>query len=180
MQEIEDARKKKNLREAQGKALQEAIDFLKNEHVDVFEWKKVGDYIVSIASEESEGMYEFNNGELQWQTPGKQENQHLEVIVQDADDKRFVPYLNIKVDVLDQSENMIAELNPQFLWHPVANHYGQNYQIPSEGNYSFEVSFDAPAFGRHDEILGKRLVEPVKVKFGPHKLQPEREPHGPE
>lgn len=180
MPDIHDADTKQRLREEQGEAYQKAVEYLRDSHVDVFSRQKVGDYIISVACEEAEGMYELIGKELTWKVPETGHNQHLEVIVQDADDLRFVPGLTVRATVKDKDCNVIAQLQPEFLWHPVASHYGQNFHIPGSGPYTIEVAFDPPPFGRHDEILGKRYEGGAQLSFGPLELVPEREPHGPE
>jgi hypothetical protein len=49
-----------------------------------------GEYLVAYAVEEAEGMYHIRGGELEWKDP-KTENVHIEVVVRDAADGRFIP-----------------------------------------------------------------------------------------
>ena len=180
-QDIEDPAIKQALRNDQGVALTKALKFLGDEHVDIFRQRQVGDYIVSLASEEAEGMYTRGSSGLDWQTPAKDQNQHVELVVQDAADLRFVPYLNPTVTITDKDDKPVVEAELDFLWHPVISHYGVNVQLPkSTGPFSYRIRFEPPSFARHDEALGDRLTDSVDITFSDMEPEPEREPHGPE
>lgn len=174
---IEDNQKKVALAEQQGKAFSEALDYMKN--MDNHAEKTVGDYIISLASEEAEGTYQLKNGKLEWQVPKKEFNTHLEVVVRDKEDRRFIPNLNIKAKIFNEDDELVVEKDCPFLWHPFLYHYGAMFEIPKEGKYTVEVSFPAPDFHRHDEVKGKRFEEGVQVKI-PIEMETGREPHGPE
>ncbi|WP_423818433.1 hypothetical protein V5739_12500 [Salinimicrobium sp. TIG7-5_MAKvit] len=58
--------------------------------------KEVDDYIISLASEEAEGTYQLQDGKLKWNTPEEGFNTHLEIVVRDKHDKRFIPGLKIR------------------------------------------------------------------------------------
>ena len=51
------------------------------------------------------------------------------------------------------------------LWHPMLYHYGRNWTVPADGEYTLKVHIDPPTFMRHDEINGCRFKEPVDVTF---------------
>lgn len=174
---IEDNEKKIALAENQGKAFSEALDYMKN--MDNHAEKTVEDYIISLASEEAEGTYQLKNGKLEWQVPKEEFNTHLEIVVRDKKDKRFIPGLKIKARVFDENEKLVVEKECPFFWHPFLYHYGVMLEIPKEGKYTVEVSFPAPDFHRHDEIKGKRFEKGVQVKI-PIEMETGREPHGPE
>lgn len=175
---IEDNEKKIRLAEQQGKAFTEALDYMKgmDNHIE----KEVGDYIISLASEEAEGTYQLTDGKLKWQVPEKKLNSHLEIVVRDKKDKRFIPNLKIKGKVYSEKGDLIAEKDFPFLWHPFLYHYGAMLEIPESGTYTVEVNFPAPEFLRHDEIKGKRFEKGVNEKIGSIKLETGRKPHGPE
>lgn len=175
--DIEDNQKKIALAEQQGKAFSEALDYMKE--MDNHAEKEVDDYIISLASEEAEGTYRLQEGELKWNVPEEGFNTHLEVVVRDRKDKRFIPGLKIKGKIYDEGENLIAEKDFPFLWHPFLFHYGAFFKIPKEGNYHVELEIPAPEFHRHDEIKGKRYEKDVKVKMQ-IEMEAGREPHGPE
>ena len=44
-------------------------------------------------------------------------------------------------------------------------HYGRNWIVPSDGGYTLRVRVEPPTFMRHDEVNGKRFIEPVEVEF---------------
>ena len=51
------------------------------------------------------------------------------------------------------------------LWHPMIYHYGRNWTVPSDGEYTLRVHVDPPTFMRHDEVNGRRFTEPADVEF---------------
>ncbi|MDT0645722.1 iron transporter [Zunongwangia sp. F260] len=141
--------------------------------------KEVGDYIISLASEEAEGTYRLQNGELKWNVPEEGFNTHLEIVVRDNKDKCFIPELKIKGKVYDEGGKFVVEKDFPFLWHPFLFHYGAFFKIPEAGKYRVELEIPAPEFHRHDEIKGKRYEKDVKVKMQ-IEMESGREPHGPE
>lgn len=70
---------------AQGEAAVKALKTMMEKVATSGGEKRAGDYIVSYAIEEAEGMYHLSDGELQWQEP-EEENLHVEVAVRDSDD----------------------------------------------------------------------------------------------
>ena len=174
---IEDNEKKKKLAENQGKAYSDALDYMKS--IDNHAEKEVDDYIISLASEEAEGTYQLEGDKLKWNTPKEGYNTHLEIVVRDKKDKRFIPGLEIKGKVYDEDKNVIIDTDFPFLWHPFLLHYGAFFKIPKSGTYTVEVSIPAPKFHRHDEIKGKRYEKDVKVEIE-IEMETGREPHGPE
>jgi hypothetical protein len=171
--------KKEHLALAQGDTYSLALDEMKEE--DVSDAKEIEDYIVSLACEDAEGMYMYNDqGKLEWMIPAPEENIHVEVVVQDKDDKRFLPGLEIDGTLFDEHNKKIVKLQLPFIWHPFLFHYGMNTTIPKEGKYTLEVVIKKPSFHRHDETYGKRYEKDVTVKLGPVKLKPGRKEHGEE
>lgn len=175
---IEDAEKKKMLVQKQGEAYKAALEYMKG--ITQNDQKEVGDYLVTFAAEEAEGMYLPKDGSLSWKEPEEGKNQHLEVAVQDRKDGRFLPHLDIQLKLKDENGKEIGTEKQPFLWHPFLYHYGRNWKIPAKGKYSAEITIKRPEFGRHDEIKGKRYGDSVTVELGPIKLKPGRKPHGPE
>ena len=174
---IEDNEKKIKLAEDQGKAFSAALDYMKE--MDNHAEKEVDDYIISLASEEAEGTYQLEGDKLKWNTPQEGKNTHLEIVVRDAKDKRFIPGLKIRGKVFDEDKNVIADTDFPLLWHPFLLHYGAFFHIPKSGKYTVEVQIPAPTFHRHDEIKGKRYEKDVKVEIE-IELETGRKPHGPE
>lgn len=176
--EIKDNETKIKLAEQQGRALAEAADYMKN--MDNFVEKEVDDYIITVVSEKAEGTYRLKDGSLQWHVPPKELNTHMEILVRDRQDKRFIPGLNISARIFDEKENLVEEKQFPLFWHPFLLHYGSNFKIPAAGKYTVEVHIPAPDFPRHDEVKGKRYAWDVEIKMPPLKLEAGREPHGPE
>ena len=138
------------------------------------------DYIVTASFEPAEGMYVFSDTGLEWHTPSEGENQHAEVIVRDADDRRFLPELSIRMKLSDQAGGVVADVPIPFIWHPFVLHYGVDIVIPGEGDYVAEVFIEAPRFRRHDEVRGRRYTRDVAVRLAPVHLTPGVKAHGPE
>jgi hypothetical protein len=44
-------------------------------------------------------------------------------------------------------------------------HYGRNWALPADGDYTLRVHIEPPRFMRHDEVNGKRFQELVEVEF---------------
>lgn len=123
-----------------------------------------GEYRVGYAVEEAEGMYHWSDGELTWQGPGD-DNAHIEVSVRDAGDGRFVPGVRVTVTIVDPDGTEIGTHEHPLLWHPMIYHYGRNWQLPVDGDYTLRIHIDPPTFHRHDEVNGRRFATPVDVEF---------------
>ena len=152
-----------DLARAQGAAYVKALKKMAGEVADGGGEKRAGQYVVAYAHEEAEGMYELVDGELRWREPDG--NIHLEVSVRDAGDDRFIPGLDVRLTVLDESGEEVGTERMPFLWHPWLYHYGRNWTIPGDGTYSLRVRIEPPSFMRHDEENGKRYADPVEVEF---------------
>jgi hypothetical protein len=174
-----DERKQEQLAADQGKAYEASYDMLMAE--DPHAETEVDDYRITASFEPAEGMYGMGpDGSLRWETPRDGNNQHFEVIVRDRHDGRFLPQLEIHLRVLDGGRKQAAEMTVPFIWHPFVFHYGIDGQIPSEGDYTAQVTIPAPRFHRHDEVRGRRYQRDVTVQLGPVHLKPGTKPHGPE
>jgi hypothetical protein len=148
----------------QGGTYQEALEHMANEEADDGGETRGGDYIVAYAVEKAEGMYALKDGELKWQEPGDA-NAHIEISVRDASDNRFIPHLEITVAVYDSQGERVGEHTQPFIWHPWLYHYGRNWKLPGDGEYTLHVHIKAPTFMRHDRLNGKRYAEDVDVTF---------------
>lgn len=181
MPNIPDAQTKDKLKQAQGQSYTDALNYLAS-IVDFSDSKSVDDYIITLAAEESEGLYfdVDNSGTISWQAPAKDQNQHIEIVVQDKDDHRFIPQLEITAELFDANGTSLGAKACPFLWHPYIFHYGSMWHIPAKGSYSVEITIKKPAFGRHDEVLGKRYLSDVTIRFDGVSLSPSREVDGPE
>ncbi|MDS0283350.1 iron transporter [Haloarcula onubensis] len=123
-----------------------------------------GDYLVGYAQEEAEPLYRLaGEGEFELVEPDD-ENCHLEVIVADRADHRFVPYCDVSI-TLDRDGESYGPFDLSFLWHPGVYHYGANLEVPESGTYDLHVTIEPPEFHRHDETNGDRYGETVEVTF---------------
>lgn len=127
---------------------------------------RAGEYEVALVVEEAEGMWHMHDGELTWQEPAG-ENAHIEVAVRDAADGRFIPGLAVTVTVGPDGKNLGSH-QQRFLWHPWLYHYGRNWEVPGEGDYTVQVKIDPPTFMRHDHENGMRFTDAVEVEFTRH------------
>ncbi len=145
-----------------GDAYREAAEYMIEEVAETGDTKTEGDYLVGFAQEEAEGMYRMDGG-LEWTEPDG-ENCHLEVIVADAADGRFLPELTVRATLEGEGET-VGPVEIPFVWHPGLYHYGKNLELPGEGTYDLTVEVEAPSFPRHDEDNGDRYAEDAEVTF---------------
>ena len=162
-------RKQLELARKQGEAFGNAVKEMAQHEAHGREMR-AGDFLVAVAIEHAEGMYHSRDGRLEWQNP-TDENAHIEVAVRDAGDGRFVPQLSVRVAVVDAKGREIGSHEQPFLWHPWLYHYGRNWTIPGDGEYTVRVHIDAPSFMRHDKTNGRRYAEPVDVEFAGMKIE---------
>ncbi|HEV2128825.1 MAG TPA: hypothetical protein VGR22_09430 [Thermomicrobiales bacterium] len=87
------------LAKKQGDAFQAAVKAMDQESgADI---TRAGEYEVGLVVEDAEGMYHLEGtGNLVWKEP-ENENAHIEVVVRDAADGRFIPGLTVHVTVTD-------------------------------------------------------------------------------
>lgn len=156
---------------AQGDALKRAAVHMMEEEADDGGETHAGDFLVAYAVEEAEGLYHFRDGELEWRNPAD-ENCHLEILVRDAADGRFVPGLTVTATLLAGDGSEVGTHRQPFLWHPWLYHYGRNWRVPREGAYTLRVRIDPPEYARHDKENGLRYREPVEVEFEDVRIQP--------
>lgn len=163
----------------QGKAYTLALSLMKQ--MDVHAEESVEDYIVTLAVEKAEGMFMVQpEGDLQWQIPADHDNAHLEIVVRDKKDLRFIPQLTVIISLKTLPGNVVLEQELPFLWHPFLYHYGSDVHIPEEGEYIPEVTIKQPQFGRHDENKGKRYEKTITITLPQIHIKPGRKEYGPE
>jgi hypothetical protein len=151
------------LAKLQGDAFARAVEHMTTKEATGAE-QRLGDYLVGYAVEHAEGMYALEDGQLHWEEP-EEENVHLEVVVRDAADGRFIPGLTVQATLIDAEGVEVGTHLQPFLWHPWLYHYGRNWRVPRDGAYTLRVHVEAPAFHRHDKINGRRYAQPVEVEF---------------
>jgi len=169
----ESSRAQLELADAQGAALQRAVEAMDEEADSGVHASRAGDYDVAVAIEEAEGMWEPNDGGLEWAEP-EAENCHVEVCVRDGADGRFVPGLRVSVTLVGPDGTDVGTAEQPFLWHPWLYHYGRNWTVPEAGPYAVHVRIDPPDFARHDHENGRRYAEPVEVVFEGVEIEPGR------
>lgn len=158
-----------------GEAYQKMVHYFIEEIAHCGRVQDSGDFRVGVAVESAEPLWYPSGGQLVLGEPPVTANQHLEVVVTDAMDGRFVPQLAVAVTVLRQGRE-IGTWDLPFLWHPTMYHYGRNVTITGSGPHTLRVSIAAPTFHRHDKVNGRRYGEPVVVEFADIDLKTGREP----
>jgi len=89
--------------------------------------------VIGYAIEEAEGLYHRqNDGTLEWRNP-QSENAHIEVVVADGADGRFIPGLLVHATLRDAQSQEIGSYELPFLWHSWLYHYGRNVEVPGAG-----------------------------------------------
>lgn len=162
----ESTKEQLDLARKQGEAYAAAVQAMNEESgADI---TRAGEYEVGIVVEDAEGMYHLEGeGNLVWKEPTT-ENAHIEVAVRDAADGRFIPGLTVAVTVTSADGTKVGTHEQPFLWHPWLYHYGRNWEVPGEGDYTIHVRIAAPQFMRHDHENGKRFANAVEVEFNRH------------
>lgn len=152
------------LAKVEGAAYGAAVEYLTRMEASDFGETTAGDYIIAYSFEDAEGMYHAHKGKLEWRNPSE-ENCHMEIVVRNAADGRFIPCLSVKATLSERGGPVIGTHEIPFLWHPWIYHYGRNWTVPHDGDYHLKVHVDAPTFSRHDKRNGDRFREPVDVEF---------------
>lgn len=152
------------LSKAEGKSFGAAVKYMTSVEAHDGGEQEVGDYLVGYAIEHAEGLYLMRNGQLEWHDP-QEENAHIEVVVRNSADGRFVPGLSVRATLLTADGREVGAEDMPFLWHPWLYHYGRNWKVPGDGTYRLRIHIDVPDFPRHDRVNGKRFDKPVDVEF---------------
>jgi hypothetical protein len=148
----------------QGEAYQHALEAMIVKVADDGQEQRVQDYVVTYAVEPAEGVYELVDDEWHWREP-QNENIYLQISIRDASDHRFVPGLIVYATLTDSAGNIVGIRRQPFVWHPWLYHYGGNWRIPKDGQYTLKVRVEAPAFQRRDKKCGQRYLESAEVEF---------------
>jgi uncharacterized protein involved in high-affinity Fe2+ transport len=133
--------------------------------------REVDDYLLAVVVEKAEGMYALDDERLVWHEPDGA-NAHVEVAVADRADGRFVPGLDVTVELETADGRSCGHHEMPFLWHPFLHHYGHNWKVPGPGAYTVTVHVRPASFFRHDPINGQRFVRPVEARFESVRIDP--------
>jgi hypothetical protein len=160
-----------------GEAYQEMLRYFVDHVAHCGRLVECGDYLVALAVEKSEPLWYPQGEQLELHEPPRRANQHLEVVVCDRADGRFIPALEVTVTLLkDGRETGTWDL--PFLWHPTIYHYGRNVEVVTGGTHTARVSIARPGFPRHDKVNGRRYTQAVVLEVDGIDLQPAREGEG--
>lgn len=153
------------LARAEGDRYQQSVEYMITEIAETGAQTRAGDYLVGVAQEVAEGMYQMKSDRFEWKEPAEDENCHLEVVVADAADGRFLPHMSVQATVEDGQGTTVGPESIPFVWHPGLYHYGRNLSIPGKGTYTVTIDIEPATYPRHDEKNGDRYTEPVAVQF---------------
>lgn len=148
----------------QGLAYGKALAEMTTAEADDGSQVEAGDLLVAYAVEQAEGMYVWQDGQLRWQDP-TDENAHIEIVVRDAYDGRYIPGLDVTVTLSTSDGTEVGTHEQPFLWHPWLHHYGRNWKVPGDGSYRLAVHIEPAPFMRHDKENGARFAQPVEVEW---------------
>lgn len=148
----------------EGERYQRSVEYMATEVAESGATARAGEYLVGVAQEHAEGLYRMVDDHFTWQEPSADENCHLEVMVADATDGRFLPHLDVHATIEDGGDTEFGPEPIPFVWHPGVHHYGRNLELPGDGNYTVVVDIEPAAFRRHDRTNGDRYTEPVEVR----------------
>jgi Fe2+ transport protein len=165
--------RQRELARQQGDAYGRALQHMTQEVAEDGAESLAGEYRVGYAVEDAEGMYEWTPDGLVWRDPAG-ENLHLEIAVRDGADGRFVPGLRVSATLIAPDGTDVGTHEQPMLWHPMLYHYGRNWRVPGDGEYTLRVHIDPPTFMRHDEVNGMRFADPVDVEFTGVRVETER------
>lgn len=160
----EATKKQLDLARAEGDAYGESLEYMTDTVAHGGGQVEAGNYLIGYAVEEAEGMYEWNDGDLTWVEPGD-DNVHIEVAVRDRADGRFVPAVKVLVTVTAPDGTDVGTNEQPLLWHPMIYHYGRNWKVPTDGEYTLKVRVEPPTFMRHDETNGRRFMQVEEATF---------------
>lgn len=153
-----------DLAKAEGDAYGKSLEYMTGTVAHGGGQTEAGHYLIGYAVEEAEGMYEWVDGQLEWREPGD-DNLHVEVAVRDRADGRFVPAVTVTVTLTAPDGTAVGTHEQPLLWHPMIYHYGRNWKVPSDGDYTLTVRVEPPTFMRHDETNGLRFTKVEEVTF---------------
>lgn len=128
--------------------------------------KTAGGYRVGYIVEDAEGWWEGEAGSLRWRDPASDETNHIEILPYDKETGLLVPYMDVRLTVLDESGDAVDRHELNFYWSEFL-HYANNFSIPEGGTYTLRAELSPPDFNRHGSESGKGKVftEPVTVEF---------------
>lgn len=128
--------------------------------------KLVGDYRVGYIVESAEGWWQVEADNLGWRDSAQAETNHIEILPYDAQTGLLIPYMDIRLTILDESGEEVDQQELNFYWSEFI-HYANNFTIPGSGAYTLRAELGAPDFARHgsEDGEGRVFTEPVTVEF---------------
>jgi len=124
-----------------------------------------GDYRFQLIASPARGWYEPKQGKLVWISPARKENQYLELILTSTIDQKPLPNAGIKVSIYDKNNKLRESKRMIMMWSVTDYHYGNNFTIPADGNYTVKVEITPPMFARLHKNVGKKFFSSAKVTF---------------
>lgn len=157
---------KEQLKDAQneGDAVDKCTDWVLSQTLGASGQMPAGEYKITYAITAPEGWYEYANNSVNWREPANA-TAHLWIFVQDGADKRIVPPLDINARIVGAGNALVENKKIPFAWIPLVNGYGDNLNLPANGNYHVIVDIAPPEYRRHDPYNGDRFTKPTHAEF---------------
>jgi hypothetical protein len=124
--------------------------------------KVAGDFLIAYKADFACWLSYPQTGSPIWNKPGKN-NARLSIGVFDRVDLHLVHGLNVTVTVYDERGVTVGTKQHPFLYRPHHNQYGENWELPGDGRYTFHVRIEVPENHHHWE--GRSYASPVEVIF---------------
>ncbi|MBS1525516.1 MAG: iron transporter [Bacteroidetes bacterium] len=154
----EATKKQLALAKAEGDAVDRCVNWLIKNPGEYAGTQNAGEYKVTWILSRPEGWYVYNDHRVSWISPAHV-NAHLWLFVQDGADHRIVPPLDISLAVLNSRGETLFETKLPYAWMPLINGYGNNIELPGNGDYTFSVKINPPSYHRHDPYNGDRFTD---------------------
>ncbi|MBA0124351.1 iron transporter [Haloechinothrix sp. YIM 98757] len=124
-----------------------------------------GPWRIGYIVEPAEGWYASEGDDTRFREPAGDETHHIEVVPFEADSGRVVPDVPIRVEILD-GDGQVVDANDLDFFYGEAFHYGNNFAVPEQGEYTLRVTLEPPRFLRHGEQdEDPALTEGAEVEF---------------
>jgi hypothetical protein len=152
-----------HLTDEQLKALVREFDYYVQK--DSYQGHKInGGYLIAFSTEYARNLSFPSKGRPRWQSL-KKENAHIGIAVHDEKDLHFIVGLTVTVSVMDSNGNDIGTKIHPLLLRPGLYHYGVNWVLPGDGEYTIHVKIETPETMLYNEENNTRYLTSNEVNF---------------
>ena len=157
--------KQLELAREQGESYRKALEHMANDVAHDGGMQEAGEYLIGYAVEEAEGMYMWEDGELDWQDP-EDENLHVEIAVCDALGRALRPLPEGHRHAHRPRRQRGRHARAPDALAPDALPLRAQLEGPGRRRRTrCKVRVEPPTFMRHDDVNGCRFKEPVETTF---------------